>query len=106
MSHRITLNAQLKDRKAAAQALKKKKWDFREEDDRFQITTGPMARAFINFSTGAVEGDSDLHSKSQLGGLNQAYSEEMMLGRISDEGGLIEERLVLGDGTIRLVVQA
>lgn len=106
MSHRITVSTEIKDRAAAAKALQKKGWRFADEGTEYRITSGPMSGASIDFSTGLVVGDTDLHSKDQLGSLNQAYSEEVMLKRVESECGTVEERVVLGDGTIRLIVQA
>jgi hypothetical protein len=106
MSHRITVNTEIKDRKLASKALAKKGWCFLEEGDAYRITTGPMSGSVINFSTGVVAGDTDLHSRDLLGALNQAYGEEEMLRRVESECGTIEERIVLGDGTVRLIVQA
>ncbi len=106
MSHRITLNTEIKDRTAAAKALGKKGWRFQDEGTEYRITSGPMSGAFIDFNTGVIAGDTDIHSKDALGGLNQAYGEEVMLKRVEGECGTVEERLVLADGTIRLIVQA
>jgi hypothetical protein len=106
MSHRVTLSTEIKDRTAAAKALKKKSWGFIDEGDGYRITNGPMAGATLNFSTGVVQGDTDFHSKDGLGALNQAYGEEIMLKRVESESGYVEERLVLADGTVRLIVQA
>jgi hypothetical protein len=64
-----------------------------------------MARATINLKTGEVESDSDYHSKGDLGGLRQAYSEAQCRQVIQRQGATIESRTVNAKSEIKMLVR-
>lgn len=105
MSRRVTFKSELKDRELAIQALQSKGYSFDEGGNTLLITSGPLARATINFKTGEVESDSDYHSKSELGGLRQAYSEAECKRVIQRQGATIESRTVNQKNEIELLVR-
>lgn len=106
MSRRVTFRSELKDRDLAIQALQSLKYSYDESgSSTLLITSGPMARATINFKTGEVEGDSDYHSKGELGGLRQAYSEAEFRRVTQRQGASIESRTVNERNEIKIRVR-
>lgn len=101
MSHKITIKTEITDRAAIERACKTQGWDYRISADRVSFESGPLGRATLNLKTGAVTGDSDFHSQKAAVAFGVAYSEALWMNRI-EEGGYLEERVVLNDGTIRL----
>ena len=63
-----------------------------------------MANASINLTTGEVFGDSDHVRKEALTALNQAYGVALCEKQAAEQGGYIEDREVLDNGSIRLIV--
>lgn len=103
MSHRITVKTEITDRAAVERACKDHDWDYRVSgESRISFESGPLGGATLNLATGAVVGDTDFHSKAKVVEFGVAYSEALWMNRIS-EGGYLEQRSVLGDGTVRLV---
>jgi hypothetical protein len=106
MSRRVTFRSELKDRDLTIQALKSLNYSYTESGrDTLLITSGPMNRATINLKSGEVEGDSDFHSKGELGGLRQAYSEAEFRRVTQRQGAVIESRDVLSNGQIKMRVR-
>jgi len=106
MSRRVTFRSELKDRDLAVQALQALKYNFDEAgNSTLLITSGPMSRATINFKTGEVEGDSDFHTKGELGGLRQAYSEAEFRRITQRQGATIESRTVNGKNEVEMLVR-
>lgn len=101
MSHKITINTEITDQAAIERACKDHDWKYEINNDRVSFHGGPLIGAILNMKNGAVSGDSDLHSRKKAIEFGRAYSEALWMNRIS-EGGYLEERVVLGDGTIRL----
>lgn len=106
MSRRVTFRSELKDRDLTIQALNALQYTYSEAgNNTFLITSGPMNRASINLKTGEVEGDSDFHSKGELGGLRQAYSEAEARRIAQRQGAVIESRNVNDRGEIKIRVR-
>jgi hypothetical protein len=102
VSHKITIKTEITDKAAVERACTEKGWEYEiASETRVSFETGPLRGARLDLRTGAITGDSDLHSKSKAIEFGVAYSEALWMNRIS-EGGYLEERTVLGDGTIRL----
>jgi len=103
MSHKITTQTQITNKKLAVQAIKTAGMSFTENGDRIRITSGLMRGAEINLSTGRITGDTDIHSQKELGALRKYYSEAQIRERCMLEGHTVESRQEQKDGTIRLV---
>jgi hypothetical protein len=103
MSHRITTQTSIKNKKLAIQALKTAGMDYSEQGDRIRVVSGAMRGAEINLNTGRITGDTDYHSQKELGALRKYYSEAQIRERCLMEGHTVEERQEQRDGTIRLV---
>jgi len=101
MSHKITINTEITDQAAIERACKDHDWAYEINKDRVSFQGGPLRGATLNMKNGAISGDSDFHSKAAAVTFGIAYSEALWMNRIS-EGGYLEERVVLADGTIRL----
>lgn len=104
MSHRITTKTEITDRELAINALQSKDWSFDERGDSITVTSGPMANATINLKSGVVSGDTDYTSREALTSLNQAYGEALCMREVEEQGGYCEEREVLDNGSVRLVM--
>lgn len=106
MSRRVTFRSELKDRDLTIQALNALQYTYSEVvKDTLHITSGPMNRATINLKTGDVEGDSDWHTKGELGGLRQAYSEAEFRRITQRQGAIIESRTAIDGGKIKILVR-
>ncbi len=106
MSHRTTLSTEIKEKNLAIQALKLAGWRYTEEGESLRIISGPMSRSVINLRTGKITGDTDWHSRGQLGALNKHYMEAKIRSEAIKKGATIESREVLKNGDIRLVMTA
>jgi len=108
MSHRVTTQTEIKDQALAIQALKAAKMDFTQSGSTIRITSGPIAGASINLTTGDVEGDTDQghrRSDNSLGLLKRHYAEAKIQQECRIQGITIESRTVEKDGRIRLRCQ-
>jgi len=103
MSHRVTTKTQITDKEIAMSALKAKGWKFTERGDTLSIEGGPMTGATINLKTGDVDGDTDYHSRDQLGSLSQAYGKEKYLNECNRQGITVESETVNEEGDIVLL---
>lgn len=101
MSHKITINTEITDQAAIERACNDKDWAYKVNGSRITFDGGPLRGASLNMKTGDFIGDSDFHSKESVVAFGIAYSEALWMNRIA-QGGYLEERAVLGDGTIRL----
>ena len=77
MSHRVTVQTEIKNKDLAIQALKSSGYAYTEQGDTLRITSGNLARAVINLTTGSIDGDTDHHTQNSLGLLRQAYGEAL-----------------------------
>jgi hypothetical protein len=101
MSHKITIKTEITNQAAIEKVCNDREWLYKISGSRVAFDGGPLFGASLNMTTGAFVGDSDLHSKDAVLAFGVAYSEALWMNRIAD-GGYLEERTVLGDGTIRL----
>lgn len=102
MSHKITIKTEITDKAAVVRACEDKGWAYEiASETRVDFKTGPLGGARLELKTGAITGDSDFHSEGKAIEFSVAYSEALWMNRIA-EGGYLEERVVLGDGTVRL----
>lgn len=108
MSHRVTTQTEIKDKALAIQALKHANMAFQEYNNTLTVSSGPMAGASIDLSTGQVTGDTDRGHKNNddsLGLLKRYYAEAKIRQECAIQGITIEDRIVEKDGRIRLVCQ-
>lgn len=106
MSRRVSFSSSIKDRDLAISALDALKYSYRAEGENvLSLTSGPLSRATIDLRTGDVVSDSDYHSRSDLGGLRQAYSEAEVRRVIQRQGSTIESRRVTDNGDVKLLVR-
>jgi len=103
MSHRIKYRSEIKDPELAVQALTASKMAYEQSGNIIRITSGALARATIDLSTGEVESDSDYHSKEDLGSLRQAYSEAEVRRVMQRQGAQVESRRVLDNGDVKIL---
>lgn len=104
MSHRITTKTEITDLDLAETALQSKDWSYNVNGANISITSGPMARTSINLKTGVVSGDTDYTNREGLTALNQAYGEALCVQGVEEQGGYVENREVLDNGSVRLVM--
>lgn len=104
MSHRVTTQTKITNKKIAIEALKLAGWSYSESSNKIRVTSGPMNRSVIDLSTGNVVGDSDWHSQKELGALRRHYSEAQIREEAIKSGHTVESREVLQNGDIRLVM--
>jgi len=104
MSRRVTTKTEIKDRDLAIQALKNAGMNYTESGKTIRITSGRMANATIDLTTGEVTGDSDYgHSSGVLGGLRQGYAEAKYRAECVKQGITISSRTVERNGDIVLL---
>lgn len=101
MSHKITINTEITDEAAVKRACSDHGWVCEVTNGRVAFHGGPLNRATLNLKTGKITGDSDFHNKEAVVEFGIAYSEALWMNKIG-EGGYLESREVLTDGTIRL----
>lgn len=103
MSKRITTKTDIKDRGFAITALKNAGLAFEEMGGTMlRITSGDLKNATIDLATGTISGDTDYHSKPQLGALRKHYSEVKFRHEAAREGVQIKNRIENKDGSITL----
>lgn len=104
MSRRVTTKTEIKDRELALQALKTAGMSYRESGKNIFITSGRMANASIDLTTGEVTGDSDYgHNSGTLGGLRQSYAEAKFRSECLKQGISITERTTEKNGNVVLM---
>lgn len=103
MSHRVTVNTEIKDRALAIEALKSAGISFREQGDTLALESGDYRNATLNLKTGAITGDTDWgHNAGKLGLLRQNYAEAKFKQEAFRQGVSITDRTVDKDGNIVL----
>lgn len=104
MSKRITTKTDIKDKGFAATALKNAGLAFEEmSNTMLRITSGDLANATIDLTTGIISGDTDFgHRKEVLGSLRKHYSEVKFRHEAAREGVQIKQRMEQKDGSIVL----
>jgi hypothetical protein len=104
MSHRVTTDTEIKDRVLLTQAAKSAGVTFTEHGSTIRFTSGPLASATLDLSTGRITGDSDYgHTSSGLGVLKQHYGEAKYKAECSRQGIQIESRSLDREGNIVLM---
>ncbi len=105
MSKRLGIETQMKQRDVAIRTLNNAGYSYVEVGAHgLRITSGPMAQAVIDLSSGKVTGDTDYdHTDAKLGSLRQAYAVEAHKEAISQTGGYIESNTVDEKGRIVLI---
>jgi hypothetical protein len=104
MSHRVTVQTEIKDRALAIEALKSVGVQYREQGEVLHLTSGGYENATINLKSGQVLGDTDWgHNASKLGLLRQAYSEAKFRQESFRQGVSITSRTVDKDGNVVLM---
>jgi len=102
MSHKVTFKSEFKDVELVANALTAKQYAFRQTGNVFAITSGPFKHATLDATTGELTGDTDYHSKGELGAFRQAYSEAEFRRQAAITGVTIESRTE-ANGIVRMV---
>lgn len=103
MSRIITTQTQIKDKELAVLACSQAGISFRDEGDQLIFTSGSLAHARLDLTTGNISGDTDFgHSKSSLGVLRQFYSEAQFKREAQKIGTTITERTTDKEGNIVL----
>ena len=108
MSHRVTTQTEIKDKALALQALKQAGFKYDEMGTSIHVTSGPMAGATLDLTSGQVTGDTDQgHNRGNdsLGLLKRHYAEAKIRQECALQGISIDERVVEKDGRIRLKCQ-
>jgi hypothetical protein len=103
MSHRVTVQTEIKDKALAIEALKAAGVSYREQGNTLQLTGGNYNNAVINLATGQITGDTDWgHDAGKLGLLRQNYTEAKFRAEAFRTGVSITDRVVDKDGNIVL----
>lgn len=103
MSKRVTTKTNITDKRFAITALKASGLTFEEVGSTsLRITSGPLARASIDLTTGTVTGDTDYHRHGELGVLRRDYTEAQARHLASRDGIQIKRRVENKDGSVTL----
>lgn len=108
MSHRVITQTEIKDKALAIQALKQANMAFTDHGNTLHITSGSIAGAVVDLTTGEITGDTDRgHRRDDngLGVLKRYYAEAKVREQCTLQGITIEERIVEKNGAIRLRCQ-
>jgi hypothetical protein len=104
MSHRVTVQTDMKDRSIALNALKAAGIDYRESGNSITLLSGQYNNATLNLATGQITGDTDWgHDSSKLGLLRQHYGEAKYRAEAVKQGIEITSRSVNKDGDVVLM---
>lgn len=105
MSHRVTVQTEIKDRAHLLTALKEQNIRYEERGENINLLSGDFTGAHVNLKTGnIVSGDVD-HYKvdaGKLGLLRQAYALAKYKAEAFQQGVSIENQEVLANGEIKL----
>lgn len=105
MSHRVTVQTEIKEKAHAISALKSNKIEHREQGDTIHLLGAGYEGSSINLRTGQItSGDTDYHSvdSGKLGLLRQAYSEAKFRAEAFKEGVEISDKSFNKNGDIVL----
>jgi hypothetical protein len=104
MSHRVTVQTEIKNKALAVAAMKKLGWTHVDEGSRLKVTGGPAfttyVSTYVDLQTGAVEGDT--MRSHELNRIKQAYSLETAIHNIKRRGDLINKQENRAGGVVRL----
>ena len=92
MSKRTEVKTTMTDKKFVIEAFKREQLQYEEmSDTMLRITSGALARATLDLTTGTITGDSDYgHGQNALGKLNRHYSEALARFRAMRAGTQIQ----------------
>jgi hypothetical protein len=105
MSHRVTVQTEIKEKEHALSALKSQKIEYREQGDTIHLLSGDYSGSSINLKSGMItSGDTDYHrvDAGKLGLLRQAYAEAKFKAEAFKQGIEISDRTLNRDGEIVL----
>lgn len=103
MSHRVTVQTEIKDRALAIDALKAAGIQYREQGDFLYLTSGGYENSTLNLKTGQIQGDTDYgHNAGKLGVLRQHYAEAQFKQEAFRQGISIQSRTTDKDGNVVL----
>ncbi len=104
MSKRITTKTDIKDKGYAITALKNAGLAYEEMGSTMlRITSGALANATIDLTSGVITGDTDFgHRRETLGMLRQGYAEIRVRAEAAKEGAQIKQRIQAKDGSVIL----
>lgn len=103
MSHRVTVQTEIKDRALAIEALKAAGIQYREQGEVLYLTGQGFDSSTLNLKTGAISGDTDYgHNAGKLGVLRQHYAEAQFKQESFRQGISIQSRTVDKDGNVVL----
>ena len=104
MSHRVTVQSDMKDRDLVVATLKAQKIEFREKGQNIDLVSGGYEGASINLTNGTItSGDVDHYRNTdsgKLGLLRQAYAETKFRAVAFKEGHIIGERIEEKNGDV------
>jgi N-acetyl-beta-hexosaminidase len=102
MSRRIYSKTSITDKDLALQALKQAGIQYQDQGKTILFTSGEMANATLDLTTGTISGDSDFgHTKEGLVGLlRQHYSEAQIKREYAKLGTTIDERQTDGQDVV------
>jgi len=105
MSRRIARQTSITDKELALQALKQAGIQYQDQGNTIRFTSGTMANATLDLTTGTISGDSDFeHTKERLVGLlRQHYSEAQIKREYAKLGTVIDERQTDKQGNVVLM---
>lgn len=103
MSRRIENETNMTDKNLAIHALQLAGVSHQVQGNSIYFTSGALADAVLNLTTGIVAGDEDYVNVESLGLLRQYYSEAMVKQECAKQGTIIDERQVNSEGEIVLM---
>ncbi len=108
MSHRVTVQTEVKDVAMAQKALDNLGVRYRQSDKKFTLLSGDYSDTIIDCTTGVItSGDVD-HNRidhGKLGLLRQAYSEAKYRAEAFEKGILIQDREVVNVDGVKGVIK-
>jgi len=93
MSRRVTTNTEIKDKDLAIAALKQAGVMHDVSGNTIRMSSGFMAGATLDLTTGVISGDSDYGNSENFGLLRQFYGEAQFKAECLKTGIVIDERL-------------
>lgn len=103
MSRRVENETNMTDKNLALHALQMAGISYQIQGNSIYFTSGSLADAVLNLTTGKVAGDEDYVNQNSLGLLRQYYSEAMVKQECAKQGTIIDERQVNAEGDVVLM---
>lgn len=105
MSHRVTTATEMKDFEILSKAAAQHGITLTRTGDDVRFTSGRLNGAVLNLKSGTIVGDSDVHGRNGMHDISQTYGEMKVRSELARQGGFVESRSILQDGSIRLRVR-